>query len=69
MVPRNLGNFCGFRKLFSSLVRYGAFGKLGSTLNTPPSTVNPVHEGSSLSGAPVLGFGLADCLLMRNRVH
>ena len=46
-------------------------GKLGSTptpwsgpfrdhgLNPPPSTVNPMHEGFSVSGAPVFGFGLA----------
>ena len=28
-------------------------------LNRPPSTVNPMHEGFSVSGAPFFGFGLA----------
>ena len=38
--------------------------KLGSTLphglKTPLCTVNPMHEGFSVSGAPFFRFGLAD---------
>ena len=29
-------------------------------LSPTPSTVNPMHEGASVSGAPFFGFGLAE---------